>query len=62
MAGLVEGDVNIAARAPFEIALLFRRAPMEIYGEVALVLRLVREYEGTDLLDADGGVGIRVYF
>ena len=62
MAGLVEGDVNIAARAPFEVALLFRRAPMEIYGQVALVLRLVRENENADLLDTDGGVGLRIYF
>lgn len=62
MAGVAEGDVNIAARAPFEIALLFRRAPMEIYGEVALVLRLVQENDNAELLDVDGGVGLRVYF
>lgn len=60
--GVVEGDLNLAARAPLEIALLFRRTPMEIYGEIALKLTLVREYEGGDLLDLDGGVGLRIYF
>lgn len=62
MFGVLEGDVNIAVRAPFEVALLFRRAPMEIYGEVALVLNLVRENENADIVDADGGVGLRIYF
>ena len=62
MFGVVEGDLNIAARAPFEIALLFRSAPMEIYGEIALKLTFVREDENAALLDVDGGIGLRVYF
>jgi len=62
MFGVVEGDVNIAARAPLEIALLFRRAPLEIYGEIALKLTFVREDGGDTALDADGGIGLRFYF
>lgn len=62
MFGFAEGDVNLAARAPFEIALLFRRTPMEIYGEIALKLTVVRADDGDVLLDTDGGVGLRFYF
>jgi hypothetical protein len=62
MFGFTEGDVNIAARAPFELALLFRHAPMEIYGEVALKLTFVRADNGDVVLDTDGGIGLRFYF
>jgi len=62
MYGFVEGYVNIAGRAPFEVALLFRRAPLEIYGEVALKLTFVREDNSDVLLDVDGGIGLRFYF
>ena len=62
MAGVAEGDVNIAARAPFELALLFRSTPLELYGEIALALLLVRENgDGIDL-DTQGGIGLRFYF
>jgi hypothetical protein len=60
--GLVEGDLNIAARVPFEIAIRFRRTPMEIYGEIALKLTFVREDGGDTALDTDGGVGLRFFF
>jgi hypothetical protein len=55
-------DINIAVRAPFEVGIRFRRTPLEIYGEVALVLVLVDENNNRDHVDADGGVGLRIYF
>lgn len=60
--GFMEEDLNLAVRAPFEIGLRFRRSPIEIYGEIALKLTLVREYEQQDLADIDGGIGLRIYF
>jgi hypothetical protein len=63
MFGVTEGDLNVAGRAPFELALMFRRTPMEIYGEIALKLSFVREGPGDDVvLDTDGGIGVRFYF
>jgi hypothetical protein len=49
---------NIAVRAPLEIGLRFRHAPVEIYGEIAARFQL---YDGTDL-ELDGGAGFRIYF
>src|SRR5262249_7871466 len=62
MYDFVEGYVNIAGRAPFEVALLFRSAPLEIYGEVALKLSFGREAGDGVVLDVDGGLGLRFYF
>lgn len=61
MYGFVEGDVFLAARVPFEIGLRLRRTPLEFYGEIALKLTFVQEYD-VDYLDLDGGVGLRIYF
>jgi hypothetical protein len=55
-------DINVAVRAPFEVGIRFRRTPLEIYGEVALVLVLLDENDNEDNVDADGGVGLRIYF
>ncbi|KAB2897612.1 MAG: hypothetical protein F9K40_12595 [Kofleriaceae bacterium] len=55
-------DVNIAVRAPFQVGIRFRRTPLEIYGEVALVLVFIDENDNEDNVDADGGIGLRVYF
>jgi hypothetical protein len=60
--GVLEEDLNIAGRVPFEIALLFRNAPMEIYGEIALKLTFVSESDDDVVLDSDGGIGLRFYF
>jgi hypothetical protein len=61
--GVAEGDVSVAGRAPLEIALLFRDAPLEIYGEVALKLTFVNANDNNEVvLDTDGGIGLRFYF
>jgi hypothetical protein len=61
--GISEDLVGIAARAPFEVGLRFRRSPIEIYGEIAFLLQLVDEGAGDDIAtDITGGVGIRFFF
>ncbi|HVK74771.1 MAG TPA: hypothetical protein VM734_15690 [Kofleriaceae bacterium] len=55
-------DINIAVRAPFEIGIRFKSAPVEIYGEVAIKLTLIDEGYDDDDVDADGGLGLRIYF
>lgn len=55
-------DINIAVRAPFELGIRFRSTPLEIYGELALVVVLIDENDNHDDVDADGGIGLRVYF
>ena len=55
------GPTNFAARAPAEIALKFRRTPIEIYGELSLRLELADQAPDPQLY-LDGGVGLRIYF
>ncbi len=61
-AGDFGDEVNIAVRAPFEVGIRFRSAPIEIYGEIALKLTLLDENENDDDIDFDGGIGMRIYF
>lgn len=64
LSGVAEGDLNVAARAPLELALMFRRTPLELYGEIALKLTFVNSNDNADAveLDTDGGIGLRFYF
>lgn len=55
-------ETNVAVRAPIELGLLFRRTPLELYGELALKLTLVDGGADDEAIDGDGGVGLRVYF
>jgi hypothetical protein len=54
-------DIRFAIRAPFELALRFRRTPLEFYGELALALVFFTPNENL-ALDLQGGVGFRVFF
>jgi hypothetical protein len=56
--GVTEDNTQLAARVPFELGIRFRRSPLEIYGEITFVLRLIDDVD-TNL---DGGVGLRLYF
>jgi hypothetical protein len=56
------GDVNAGVRVPIELGLWFRRTPLEIYGELALLLTLIDDNDNYNRLDAQGGVGLRFYF
>lgn len=55
-------ELNLGVRAPFEVGLRFRRTPLEIYGEIAIKLTLLDDGNDDDDVDADGGIGLRVYF
>jgi len=62
-AGHFDEHHHIAVRAPFEVAIVFRRSPIEIYFEVALKATLNRgDNDHHRRLDLDGGVGMRFYF
>jgi len=50
------------ARAPLELALRFRRAPIEIYGELALLLVFIDPARNGVYPALQGGIGVRVYF
>jgi hypothetical protein len=60
--GSFDNGVNFAVRAPLEIGLKFRNAPIELYGEIALKLTLIDDNNNNDDVDLDGGIGFRVYF
>jgi len=60
--GHFNDDLNLAARFPFEVALAFRRTPIEIYGEIALKITVLDENDNHSTVDLDGGIGIRFYF
>lgn len=50
--------INAGVRVPFEVALAFRRTPLEIYGEIAMLLTLTDDPR----FDLQGGIGLRFYF
>jgi hypothetical protein len=56
-----EDNTNVAVRAPLELAIRFRRTPIEIYGEIAVLITLIND-SGNDDIDMQGGVGLRFYF
>lgn len=51
-------DVALGARVPFGLSLDFRRAPIQIYGEIAVGLLLVPDVD----LGLGGAVGFRYFF
>lgn len=55
-------DLNLGVRFPLQVGLMFRRTPLEIYGEIALKLTVIDEFDNHRTLDLDGGIGIRFYF
>jgi hypothetical protein len=61
-AGHFDNDLHLAARFPLEVALKFRSAPLEIYGEIALKVTIVDPGPDHRTIDLDGGIGIRFYF
>jgi hypothetical protein len=55
-------DVNIGIRFPLEVGLRFKRAPLEIYGEIALMLAFYHPNDVYALVEGQGGIGLRFYF
>jgi hypothetical protein len=56
----VSNDLNLGVRFPLQVGLRFRRAPLEIYGEIALLLAFVDP--AVSFVSGQGGIGIRFYF
>lgn len=54
-------NLSFGVRAPFELGLRMRRAPLEIYGEIALALLFI-DPQDEFLSDLQGGLGFRIYF
>ncbi len=62
--GALFGDSNnldFGVRFPLELGLRFRSAPLEIYGEIALLLAFAND-PGYAFTELQGGIGIRFYF
>ena len=54
-------NLSFGVRAPFELGLRMRSAPIEFYGELALALLFIDP--ANDLhADLQGGLGFRIYF
>src|SRR5512140_2721366 len=53
-------NIDVGVRFPLEVGLRFRRAPLEIYGEIALLIAFI--HPRYDLVEGQGGIGIRFYF
>lgn len=60
--GRFNDNLHLAARFPLEVALAFRRTPLEIYLEIALKVTVFQDRRDTDTVDLDGGLGLRFYF
>lgn len=60
--GSFDRGVNVAVRVPLEVALRFRRAPLEIYGEISLLVTFLDDNDNNDTFDLDGGIGLRFFF
>jgi hypothetical protein len=60
--GSFGNGVNLAARVPVELALKFRRMPLELYGELAAELTFYDDNNNNEFFDVQGGAGLRVYF
>jgi hypothetical protein len=59
-----DDELNLGLRVPFGIAIAFRTAPIQFFGELAIRVLLVDDDDGRDDDDVDltGGLGFRVYF
>jgi hypothetical protein len=61
-AGRFDQHLHLALRVPFEVALRFKRSPLEIYGEIAFKATVIDPDDTHRFLDLDGGLGLRFFF
>jgi hypothetical protein len=54
-------NLHFGVRAPVGILFDFKRVPIDVFLELALVVDLVHEHDD-DVLDLNAGAGIRYYF
>lgn len=53
-----DGDVTLGARIPLGVTVLLKKAPLEIFVEIAPGVRIIPSTSG----DIDGAIGLRYYF
>lgn len=53
-----DGDVTLGARIPLGVSVLLKKAPLEIFVEIAPGVRIIPSTSG----DIDGAIGLRYYF
>lgn len=58
----VHKDVDFGARVPFGLAINFRNAPLQIFGELAVRIVIASEIDPEDRVNLDGDVGFRLFF
>lgn len=56
-----DSAAHLGARAPIGILFDFKRIPLDIFLEVALIVDIIRPSED-DVVDLNVGVGVRYYF
>jgi hypothetical protein len=59
--GHAGSDLHLGARAPFGILFDFKRVPLDVFVEVAIIVDIIHNNDD-DLVDLNAGVGIRYYF
>jgi hypothetical protein len=55
-------ELNVAVRAPAQLAFVFRRTPLELYAELSAKVTFLDANDDQDLFDVDSGVGARLMF
>ncbi len=56
-----ENDEHLGVRAPLGFLFDFRRVPLDVFFELALIVDFVR-HGGSDVVDLNAAIGIRYYF
>jgi hypothetical protein len=55
-------DLHLGVRVPFGLAFAFRRAPLQIFAELAIRVLFYSEIDDDNDADVTGALGFRVYF
>jgi hypothetical protein len=56
-----DSDLHLGVRVPVGIVFDFKRVPIDVFGEVALVVDIIHS-SGEDIVDLNAAVGVRYYF
>jgi hypothetical protein len=56
-----DDDFHLGARVPLGILFDFKRVPIDIFLEIALIVDIVTDHHD-DRIDLNGGIGLRYYF
>jgi hypothetical protein len=55
-----DDDTHLGVRVPLGILFDFKRVPMDVFAEIALVVDVINDHD--DLIDLNAGIGARYYF